>query len=60
MVKKLPVNAGDIIDEGSIPGSRRSSGIGDGTHSSILGWRVAWTEGYNLQGHKESDTTEVT
>ena len=47
MVKKLPVNTG-TIDKGSIPGSRRSSGIGDGTHPSILAWRVPWTEGYNL------------
>ena len=44
MVRKLPVNAGDIIDEGSITGSRRSPGIGDGTHSSILAWRVPWTK----------------
>ena len=31
------------------------------TASSILGWRLAWTEepgGYNPQGHKESDTTK--
>ena len=44
MVKKLPVNAGDIIDEGLVTGSRRSPGKGDGTHSSILAWRVPWTE----------------
>ena len=32
------------------------------TRSSILAWRVPWTEpgGYSPQGHKESDTTEVT
>ena len=31
------------------------------THSSILGWRVPWTEepgGYSPWGHKELDTTE--
>ena len=32
------------------------------THSSILAWRIPWTEGpsglYGLWGHKESDTTE--
>ena len=31
------------------------------THSSILAWRIPWTEetgGYSPQGHKESDTTE--
>ena len=29
------------------------------THSSILYWRIPWTEepgGYSPQGHKESDT----
>ena len=31
------------------------------THSSILAWRIPWTEdlvGYSLWGHKELDTTE--
>ena len=31
------------------------------THSSILAWKISWTEeprGYNPGGHKESDTTE--
>ena len=31
------------------------------THSSILVWRIPWTEelgGYSPWGHKESDTTE--
>ena len=31
------------------------------THSSILAWRIPWTEepgGYSPQGRKESDTTE--
>ena len=30
VVKNLPTNAGDIRDAGSIPGSERSSGIGNG------------------------------
>ena len=34
------------------------------THSSILAWRIPWTEEagglYGPQGHKGSDTTEVT
>ena len=33
------------------------------THSSILPWRIPWTEelaGYSAWGFKESDTTEVT
>ena len=36
---------------------------GMATHSSILAWRIPWTEdlaGYSPWGHKESDTTEVT
>ena len=30
-------------------------------HSSVLAWRIPWTEdlaGYSPWGHKESDTTE--
>ena len=30
MVKKLPANAGDMRDAGSIPGSERSPGEGNG------------------------------
>ena len=30
MAKNLPANAGDVRDEGSIPGSRRSTGGGHG------------------------------
>ena len=30
VVKKPPVNAGDMVDEGSIPGSGRSPGVGNG------------------------------
>ena len=30
MVKNLPANAGDARDMGSIPGSERSPGIGNG------------------------------
>ena len=44
MVQKLPVNAGDITGEGSLPGSRRSPGGGHSNHSSILAWRTPWTE----------------
>ena len=34
---------------------------GMATHSSILAWRIPWTEelvGYGPWGHKESDMTE--
>ena len=41
MVKNPPTNAGDV---GLIPGSGRSPGEGNGNHSSILAWRIPWTE----------------
>ena len=44
VVKKPPANAGDIRDMGSIPGSGRSPGEGHATYSSILAWRIPWTE----------------
>ena len=44
VVKNLPVSAGDTRDRGSIPGLGRSPGEGQPTHSSILAWRVPWTE----------------
>ena len=47
VVKNLPANAGDQRDVGSIPGSGRSPGEGNGSplmHSSILAWRIPWTE----------------
>ena len=40
MVKNLPANAGDV---GSIPGLGRSPKE-MATHSSILAWRIPWTE----------------
>ena len=44
VVKNPPVNAGVIKDTGSIPGWRRSSGEGMATYSSVLVWRIPWTE----------------
>ena len=41
MVKNLPVNAEDM---GSIPGLRRSLEEVMEIHSSILVWRILWTE----------------
>ena len=37
-------NAGDMRDTGLIPGSERSLGEGVATHTSILAWRIPWTE----------------
>ena len=44
MVKNPPANAGDTGDAGSISGLRRSLEEGMATHSSILAWRISWTE----------------
>ena len=44
MVKNLLANAGDVRDVGLIPGSGRSPGGGHGNNSSILAWRIPWTE----------------
>ena len=44
MVKNPPVDAGDTVDVGSIPGLERSSRVGHGTHSSTPAWKIPWTE----------------
>ena len=42
MVKVIPASAGDV---GSVPGLGRSPGVQEvATHSSILAWRIPWTE----------------
>ena len=63
VVKNPPANAGDIRDTGSTPGLGRSPGGGHGNplQYSCLENPVdigAWWA--TVQGHKESDTTEVT
>ena len=62
VVKNTPANAGDARDTGSIPGSGRSPGVGNGNHSSLLAWESPWTEepgGLQSMGvTKESDTTD--
>jgi len=60
MVKNLPA-----MQENQVPFPGREDPLEEGmaTHSSILAWRIPWTEvpaGYGPQGGKESDTTEVT
>ena len=60
MVKNSPANAGDIRDMGSIPGSGRSPGEGNGNPVFLPGEshgqrRLA---GYSPWGHKELDMTE--
>ena len=48
-------------DPDLIPGSGRSPGAGNGSHSSILVWEIPWTEGVKqvtVNGaSKESDMT---
>ena len=45
MVKNLPASAGDIRDKGLIPGREDPLEKGMATHSSVLAWRIPWTEG---------------
>ena len=59
MVKDLITNAGDTRDKASIPGSGGSLEKEMATHSSILAWRIPWTEqpdglqsvGFHRVGH---------
>ena len=59
MVKNLSADAGDIREAGLIPGLEEEMG----THSSILAWRISWTEkpcglqyiGLQRVGHNLSD-----
>ena len=44
MVKNFLANAGDLRDMGSIPGWKDPLEEGMATHSSILSWRIPWTE----------------
>ena len=44
MVQNLLANAGDIRDQGSIAVVGRSLEESMITHSSILAWRIPWTE----------------
>ena len=44
VVKILPANARDVRDVDSISGSGRHVEKGMATQSSILAWRIPWTE----------------
>ena len=44
MVKNLSANAGDVRDVGSVLGWEDPLEEGMATHSSILVWRIPWTE----------------
>ena len=44
MVKNLPANAGATGDVGASLGQEDPTEEGMATHSSILAWRIPWTE----------------
>jgi len=44
VVKDPPASAGNIRDADSIPGSGYPLEEGMVTHSSILAWKISWTE----------------
>ena len=44
VVKNLAAKAEDVRDMGSIPGLGRSPEDEMATHSSVLAWRIPWTE----------------
>ena len=61
-VNDSPAHTGDVRDLGSIPGSGRSPGGGDGDHSSILAGKSHGQrslEGYSPWGHQELDMTHA-
>ena len=41
---EVKASACNVGDPDSIPGSGRSPGEGNGTHTSILAWKIPWTE----------------
>ena len=54
--KESACNAGDTGDTGLIPGSGRFLEEGTATHSSILAWRIPWTEEPGRQQSMESQS----
>ena len=59
VVQNPPSSAGDVRDTGSIPGSEDPLEKGMATHSSILAWRIPWTEepgGLQSRGVTQSQT----
>ena len=59
--KESACNAGDTGDVGSVPGQEDPLAEGMAPHSSILAWRIPWTEEpgrLQSEGFEESDTTK--
>ena len=44
VIKNLPASAGEVRKVGSIPGWGKPLEKGKATHSSVLAWRIPWTE----------------
>ena len=44
MAQTVKESACNVRDQGLIPGAGRSPEKGMATHSSILAWRIPWTE----------------
>ena len=44
VVKSLPASAGDVRDTGSFPGFGDPLEEEMAAHSSLLAWRIPWTE----------------
>ena len=62
MVKNPPANAGDARHMGSVTGSGRSPGEGNGSSLQFLAWRIPWTEEPGelpSMGLQESDMADV-
>ena len=63
VVKNLLADTGDTGDKVSMLEWEDPLEEGMTTHSSILAWRIPWTEesgGLQSMGHRESDTNEAT
>ena len=63
MIKNPPANARDIKDAVQSLGWENPLEEGMETHSSILAWRIPWTEesgGLQSIGSQELDMTEAT
>ena len=60
LVKNSHASARDTRDMGSKPGSGRSLEEGVAAHSSILAWRIPWTEEPGGLQSIESAVTEAT
>ena len=61
MIKNLPASAGDTRDMGSIPGSGRSPGVGNGNllqYSCLKNSMDSRARSAMFMGCKESDVTE--